>query len=140
MYSLSGEVISEKDRCSTCRGKKVVNETKILDVHIDKGMREGQKIYFRGEGDQQVNIMELENSNILHFTLPNWFQSTDKLHIVQITVQVMPAHFVSLQWIITRFSFMHFRRVCHLLSSFDTMWSDYTYSYKIYANVGYSHV
>jgi DnaJ-class molecular chaperone len=44
-----------------------VNETKILDVHIDKGMREGQKIYFRGEGDQQVNIVELENSNILHF-------------------------------------------------------------------------
>jgi DnaJ family protein A protein 2 len=36
-----------------------VNETKILDVHVDKGMKAGQKIYFRGEGDQQVNIMEL---------------------------------------------------------------------------------
>ena len=86
LYSLLGEVISEKDRCSACRGKKVVNETKILDVHIDKGMREGQKIYFRGEGDQQVNIMEFENSNILHFISPLWFQSTDRLHIVQITV------------------------------------------------------
>lgn len=96
LYSVLGQVISEKDRCSTCRGKKVVNETKILDVHIDKGMREGQKIYFRGEGDQQVNIMECENSNTLHFTSPHWFQSTDKLQIVQITVQVMPAHFVSL--------------------------------------------
>ncbi|KAJ9592232.1 hypothetical protein L9F63_001233, partial [Diploptera punctata] len=42
------------DRCSTCRGKKVINETKILEVHIDKGMRENQKIYFRGEGDQQT--------------------------------------------------------------------------------------
>jgi hypothetical protein len=63
---LIGVVISEKDRCSTCRGKKVVNETKILDVHIDKGMREGQKIYFRGEGDQQVNIMEFQNINVLN--------------------------------------------------------------------------
>jgi len=103
LYSLLGEVISEKDRCSTCRGKKVVNETKILDVHIDKGMREGQKIYFRGEGDQQVNIMELENSNILHFISPHWFQSTDKLHVVQISVQGMSAHSVSLHLIITIF-------------------------------------
>lgn len=62
---LIGKVINEKDRCSVCHGKKVVNETKILDVHIDKGMREGQKIYFRGEGDQQVSMMELRNVNIL---------------------------------------------------------------------------
>lgn len=58
---LIGEVISEKDRCSTCRGKKVVNETKILEVHIDKGMKEGQKIYFRGEGDQQVSVTEINS-------------------------------------------------------------------------------
>ncbi|PSN41751.1 DnaJ subfamily A member 2 [Blattella germanica] len=51
-----GEVINEKDRCTTCRGKKVVNETKILEVHVDKGMREHQKIYFRGEGDQQPDV------------------------------------------------------------------------------------
>lgn len=114
LYSLLGEVISEKDRCSTCRGKKVVNETKILDVHIDKGMREGQKIYFRGEGDQQVNIMELENGNLLHFISPHWFQSTDKPNIVQIiVVQGMSAHSVSLRWIITTYSFMQFQHVCH---------------------------
>jgi hypothetical protein len=59
---LIGEVISEKDRCSTCRGKKVVNQTKILEVHIDKGMKEGQKIYFRGEGDQQVSVMGVYDS------------------------------------------------------------------------------
>lgn len=53
---ISGEVISEKDRCHSCSGKKVLNETKILEVHVDKGMREGQKIFFRGEGDQQVSI------------------------------------------------------------------------------------
>ncbi|XP_060518305.1 dnaJ homolog subfamily A member 2-like [Cylas formicarius] len=51
-----GEVIKEKDRCPGCHGKKVCNETKILEVHVDKGMRDSQKIYFRGEGDQQPDV------------------------------------------------------------------------------------
>ncbi|CAG5132747.1 unnamed protein product [Candidula unifasciata] len=51
-----GEVIREKDSCSECRGRKVCKETKILDVHLDKGMRSGQRIPFRGEGDQQPGV------------------------------------------------------------------------------------
>jgi len=43
-----GEMISEKDRCNTCEGKKTVQETKILEVPIDKGMKDGQRIPFRG--------------------------------------------------------------------------------------------
>ena len=50
----TGEMISEKDRCKTCTGRKVNSETKILEVHVDKGMKEGQRIPFRGEGDQSV--------------------------------------------------------------------------------------
>jgi len=50
-----GEMISEKDRCKTCSGRKIVNESKVLEVHVDKGMKDGQKIPFRGEGDQAPN-------------------------------------------------------------------------------------
>ncbi|EDO36691.1 predicted protein [Nematostella vectensis] len=51
-----GEVINPKDRCKKCQGKKVVKESKILEVHVDKGMSDGQKITFRGEGDQEPNV------------------------------------------------------------------------------------
>uniref|UniRef100_A0A3P8R0I5 DnaJ heat shock protein family (Hsp40) member A2b n=1 Tax=Astatotilapia calliptera TaxID=8154 RepID=A0A3P8R0I5_ASTCA len=48
----NGEVINEKDRCRKCEGHKVCKETKVLEVHVDKGMRHGQKITFTGEADQ----------------------------------------------------------------------------------------
>lgn len=51
-----GERISPKDRCKACNAKKVVRERKILEVHVDKGMRDGQKITFSGEGDQEPGL------------------------------------------------------------------------------------
>ena len=51
-----GEVLNEADRCKTCKGKKTTNDTKILEVHIDKGMKDEEKIVFRGEGDQQPGV------------------------------------------------------------------------------------
>ena len=50
--SATGEIINAKDRCSNCKGKKVVPDKKVLEVHIDKGMKGGQTIDFRGESDQ----------------------------------------------------------------------------------------
>ena len=47
-------MINERDKCKDCHGKKVTNETKILEVHVDKGMKDRQRIPFRGEGDQMV--------------------------------------------------------------------------------------
>ncbi|KAG6833208.1 hypothetical protein H0H87_010271 [Tephrocybe sp. NHM501043] len=48
----TGEVINMKDRCQHCKGKKVLPEKKFLEVHIDKGMKGGQTVQFRGESDQ----------------------------------------------------------------------------------------
>jgi DnaJ family protein A protein 2 len=48
----SGEAINPKDRCTNCKGKKTIPDKKVLEVHIDKGMKGGQTIQFRGESDQ----------------------------------------------------------------------------------------
>lgn len=72
-----GETINEKDKCSKCKGKKVINETKILEVHVDKGMRENQKIVFRGEGDQQPDTQPGDVIIILQQKPHPLFQRTD---------------------------------------------------------------
>lgn len=51
-----GEIIDHKDKCRNCQGRKTVRERKILEVHIDKGMSDGQKIVFSGEGDQEPEL------------------------------------------------------------------------------------
>lgn len=48
-----GEIINDKDRCKKCDADKVVRERKVLEVHIDKGMRDGHKFNFRGESNQE---------------------------------------------------------------------------------------
>eukprot|EP01113_Clastostelium_recurvatum_P047034 TRINITY_DN832_c0_g1_i2.p1 TRINITY_DN832_c0_g1~~TRINITY_DN832_c0_g1_i2.p1 ORF type:complete len:424 (-),score=142.24 TRINITY_DN832_c0_g1_i2:287-1558(-) len=52
-----GEIIRDKDRCVRCKGKKTMQEKKVLEVHIDKGMKHGQKITFSGEGDQAPDMV-----------------------------------------------------------------------------------
>ncbi|XP_028394971.1 dnaJ homolog subfamily A member 1-like [Dendronephthya gigantea] len=51
-----GEKIREKDKCKECHGKKTVREQKILEVHVEKGMEDGQKITFSGEADEEPGI------------------------------------------------------------------------------------
>lgn len=52
----SGERIDPKLRCKKCNGKKVTRERKILEVSVDKGMEDGQKITFGSEGDQEPGM------------------------------------------------------------------------------------
>ncbi|KAH6767496.1 DNAJ-like protein 2 [Perilla frutescens var. hirtella] len=48
----SGEIITERDKCSQCKYKKVVQEKKVLEVNVEKGMHHSQKIVFSGEADE----------------------------------------------------------------------------------------
>ena len=52
-----GEIVREKDKCKRCNGKKTVIERKVLHVHVDKGVKNGHKIDFRGEGDQMPGVL-----------------------------------------------------------------------------------
>lgn len=97
-----GQRISHKDRCKACVGRKIVIQKKILEVHVDKGamrevgsdwkltqsafpaslscltfptgMKDGQKIVFHGEGDQEPGkepgdiIIVLDQREHPHFT------------------------------------------------------------------------
>ena len=53
----AGEIIDPKGRCKVCSGKKVVNERKVLEVNIEPGMKDGQRIVFQGEADQSPGII-----------------------------------------------------------------------------------
>ena len=51
-----GKMIDPSKRCKKCKGKKVKKERKVLEVAIDKGARNNQKIKFNGESDQAPGI------------------------------------------------------------------------------------
>lgn len=48
----TGEGIDEKDKCKACKGKKVVSEKKLITVHIEPGMQDGERIVFQGCSDE----------------------------------------------------------------------------------------
>lgn len=52
-----GETIRDRDKCKKCAGKKTVVERKVLHVHVDRGVKSGHKIEFRGEGDQVPGVL-----------------------------------------------------------------------------------
>lgn len=52
-----GKSINSKDRCKECVGAKVVSERKLLEVNVEKGMRDKQKITFAGEADESPGML-----------------------------------------------------------------------------------
>ncbi len=59
-FCFKGQTIPEGEKCGSCRGKKVVIETKILEVNITKGMEDGARITFWGQGDEQVHKKNIQ--------------------------------------------------------------------------------
>jgi len=52
----SGERLNPADRCKQCAGKKILKDRKLVQIHVDKGMADGEKIVLHGEGDQEPDI------------------------------------------------------------------------------------
>lgn len=47
-----GTVIAEADRCKACQGARTTKEKKTLEVFVNKGMKNGERITFAGEADE----------------------------------------------------------------------------------------
>jgi DnaJ family protein A protein 2 len=41
-------------RCKKCKGEKVVQEKTRQEIHVERGMTDGQRIVLAGAGDQEV--------------------------------------------------------------------------------------
>ncbi|ODA77106.1 hypothetical protein RJ55_07624 [Drechmeria coniospora] len=48
----AGNVYKEKDRCRKCKGKRTVQEKKVLEIYIPRGSMQGERIVLEGEADQ----------------------------------------------------------------------------------------
>lgn len=49
----AGNMIAPQDRCDVCHGNKVVDASKVLEILVEKGMKNGEKIVARGEGNEE---------------------------------------------------------------------------------------
>lgn len=48
----SGSTIKEKDKCKKCKGQKVVDDVKVLEIFVDRGMHDGEVIVLQGQADE----------------------------------------------------------------------------------------
>ncbi|KAI9595332.1 hypothetical protein BDF19DRAFT_67271 [Syncephalis fuscata] len=51
-----GKILLEKDRCKKCNGQCVIKASRKLEVHVEKGMKEGQRIVLAGQADQEPGV------------------------------------------------------------------------------------
>jgi len=51
-----GHIIKEKDKCKECKGQKVSQQKKNLEVHLDKGVPDGHRYTFKGESDEVPDV------------------------------------------------------------------------------------
>lgn len=51
----TGHEIRDRDRCRKCKGRKVVDEVKVLEVFIERGMHDGERITLAEQADEVPN-------------------------------------------------------------------------------------
>lgn len=52
----SGTYVTPADRCTSCSGRRVMPDRKILEVDVPRGAPDGHRITFAGESDQDPNL------------------------------------------------------------------------------------
>ncbi|KAK2952928.1 putative Chaperone protein DnaJ [Blattamonas nauphoetae] len=52
-----GVIIAEKDKCKKCNGECVIQDKKIIEVHVEAGTPSGTRVKFDGDGDQEPDMI-----------------------------------------------------------------------------------
>jgi len=52
-----GKIFDEKDRCTVCKGEKIKDVEKVLEIPVDKGIPDEKTILFAGEGNEMPGAM-----------------------------------------------------------------------------------
>ncbi|KAF9533333.1 hypothetical protein CPB83DRAFT_873448 [Crepidotus variabilis] len=87
----TGETINPKDRCTNCKGKKVLPEKKFLEVHIDKGMKGGQTISFRGESDQSPSAEPGDVVIVIEEKAHDKFRRQENNLVIEVEIDLLTA-------------------------------------------------
>ncbi|WEW61247.1 DnaJ-like protein xdj1 [Emydomyces testavorans] len=51
-----GKFYQPKDKCKKCKGDRVTEERKMLEIYIPRGAKDGDRIVLEGEGDQIPDV------------------------------------------------------------------------------------
>jgi len=86
-----GQIMNHKYTCKSCTGNKTTKERKILEIHVEKGMEEGHKITFRGEGDQEPDIEPGDVVIVLIEKKHDVFQRKDQELIMEMEIDLVDA-------------------------------------------------
>ena len=70
----SGQHIPDEEKCKKCKGMRVVKEANVLEIEVEKGMKDGDRMIFENQsdecpgkptGDIIVILREKNNSNFM---------------------------------------------------------------------------
>jgi DnaJ family protein A protein 2 len=61
MIDAKQSVAKKLQRCKKCKGEKVVQEKTRQEIHVERGMTDGQRIVLAGAGDQEVGGFPTRN-------------------------------------------------------------------------------
>ena len=87
----TGEIINHRDKCKTCNARKVVSEKKMLEVHVDKGMKGGQTITFSGESDQAPGVVPGDVVIVIEERPHDRFKRNDNNLVTEVEIDLLMA-------------------------------------------------
>ncbi|KAJ2082339.1 DnaJ-like protein xdj1 [Coemansia sp. RSA 988] len=62
----SGKVVPDSHKCRKCKGSGTTDEKDTVEIHVEPGVRDGQKIVLGGKGDQRPGQQPQDLVFVLH--------------------------------------------------------------------------